>query len=214
LKAYKDEHGHINVKREEDQSLSDFCRNIRHARKHFGKSGLMKLTADRIAELDAVGFDWAQTDRRSGGLEERRIEDPMLYTSNHGHPNAKRSDDDKRSPDDRSCEEFDLNLARAEQERTRVVTSAVLLEPQPGCPPPFFAQYHPSMAQTAKLNMVHQPLMQLEYEQETTRAVPAGREQQPGCPQPLFTQYHQSMTQTAKYNMVHQPMVKQEFEYI
>ena len=57
LKAYKAEHGHFKVKQKENMSLYNFCLTIRAARKTTDKSN-RKLTADRIAQLDAIGFDW------------------------------------------------------------------------------------------------------------------------------------------------------------
>ena len=57
LKAYKADHGHFNVKFKENMSLYNFCRSARAARKTPDKSN-RKLTADRIAQLDAIGFDW------------------------------------------------------------------------------------------------------------------------------------------------------------
>ena len=57
LKAYKAEHGHFNVKQKKNMSLYNFCLTIRAARKTPDKSN-RKLTADRIAQLDAIGFDW------------------------------------------------------------------------------------------------------------------------------------------------------------
>ena len=58
LKAYKKKHGHINVKEKEDKSLNGFCLNIRYARNNPDKSNRV-LSDDRIASLDALGFDWA-----------------------------------------------------------------------------------------------------------------------------------------------------------
>ena len=57
LKAYKAEHGHLKVKQRENIRLHEFCRGARAARKTPDKSN-RKLTADRIAQLDAIGFDW------------------------------------------------------------------------------------------------------------------------------------------------------------
>jgi len=57
LKAYKAEHGHFNVKQKENKGLYNFCLTIRAARKTPDKTN-RKLTADRIAQLDAIGFDW------------------------------------------------------------------------------------------------------------------------------------------------------------
>ena len=57
LRAYKEEHGHVNVSQSEDKSLYYFCKDIRYARKNPEKS-TRSLTDDRIASLDALGFDW------------------------------------------------------------------------------------------------------------------------------------------------------------
>ena len=57
LQVNKEKHGHINVKQKEDKSLYEFCCNMRWARKHPEKSD-RALTDDRIARLDALGFDW------------------------------------------------------------------------------------------------------------------------------------------------------------
>jgi hypothetical protein len=54
LKAYKEKHGHLCVREKDDQSLYIWCRNIRCARRG---TGTMKLTADGIAALDAIGYD-------------------------------------------------------------------------------------------------------------------------------------------------------------
>jgi hypothetical protein len=55
LKAYKEKHGHLNVRPKENQSLYDFCSNMRRAWK--GK-GTHRLDETRIAALDAIGFKW------------------------------------------------------------------------------------------------------------------------------------------------------------
>ena len=59
LKAYKEKNGHIKVKRSEDKSLYDFCRDMRQARNNPEKSN-RALTDDRVASLDALGFDWTR----------------------------------------------------------------------------------------------------------------------------------------------------------
>ena len=58
LRAYKEEHGHVNVSQSEHRSLYNFCNNVRQARNNPEKS-TVALTDDRIASLDALGFDWA-----------------------------------------------------------------------------------------------------------------------------------------------------------
>ena len=59
LQAYKAKNGHVNVKASEDKSLSisSFCRKMRHARRHPEKSD-RTLTKEKIASLDALGFEW------------------------------------------------------------------------------------------------------------------------------------------------------------
>ena len=55
LRQYKIKHGHVNVKEAENKSLYHYCLNIRLARNGKGKA---KITPERIASLDALGFDW------------------------------------------------------------------------------------------------------------------------------------------------------------
>ena len=56
------EHGHCNAEKKHDQKLAQFCSAARHARKNHGKAGVIKLTNERIAALDAIGFDWKLDD--------------------------------------------------------------------------------------------------------------------------------------------------------
>ena len=56
LRAYKETHGHINVKEKEDKSLYKFGQNIRYGYNNPGKR--VALTDDQIASLDALGFEW------------------------------------------------------------------------------------------------------------------------------------------------------------
>jgi hypothetical protein len=60
LKAHKEKHGHLNIRKKENRSLYDFCRHMREARRAIisGKGSHRKLTEDRIAALDAIGFNW------------------------------------------------------------------------------------------------------------------------------------------------------------
>ena len=59
LHQYKQTHGHLNVNRKEDNSLYQFCAGARHSLKQFEKVGTMKLTKERIARLDDLGFRWS-----------------------------------------------------------------------------------------------------------------------------------------------------------
>ena len=51
---YKQTRGHVNVKIHEDQ----FCAGVRYSLKKVVKDGTRKLTEERIARLDAFGFEW------------------------------------------------------------------------------------------------------------------------------------------------------------
>ena len=63
MKRYYQHNGHFRVSRKEDQSLADFCRNVRYARNYPGKGIKVKMTEDRIASLDAIGFQWKSTNQ-------------------------------------------------------------------------------------------------------------------------------------------------------
>ena len=67
LREYKEMNGHVNVKYKDDKSLYDFCYNIRKVRKNPEKSTDRKLalTDDRIASLDALGFEWSDSGTKS-----------------------------------------------------------------------------------------------------------------------------------------------------
>jgi hypothetical protein len=58
LKEYKQTHGHLRLKRLKDSSLYHFCAGVRHSLKMAEKDGTRKLTVERIARLDAIGFEW------------------------------------------------------------------------------------------------------------------------------------------------------------
>ena len=110
LKAYKDQHGHINVSKKVDASLYRWCYNLRKARTHPEKH-IQKLSPDRIAALDAIGFDWrdqqaiqfsqdppsSDTQTKEGGTcnnekEEirfqYRLKQLRSYKVQHGHLNV------------------------------------------------------------------------------------------------------------------------------
>ena len=92
LREYKEKHGHVNVKKSEDESLYYFCYNMRHALKNPEKSRMV-LTDGRIASLDAVGFDWIVQKHATKKSFEQRIEDLRAYKEKHGHVNVKKSED-------------------------------------------------------------------------------------------------------------------------
>jgi hypothetical protein len=70
LKLYKLQYGHMDVRRDQDLGLYNFCRNVRFSRKNTKKGGI-KLTPLRIASLDAIGFDWRGADEMEFVSEER-----------------------------------------------------------------------------------------------------------------------------------------------
>jgi len=58
LEEYNQTHGHINVNRHEDNSLYQFCAGVRHSLKQVEEDGTRELTVERIARLDALGFEF------------------------------------------------------------------------------------------------------------------------------------------------------------
>ena len=92
LRAYKEKHGHVNVKEGEDKSLYRFCVDMRQAHKHPKKS-TMTITDDRIRCLDALGFEWSINEHVVKKSFEQRIEDLRAYKERHGHIRVKQSDD-------------------------------------------------------------------------------------------------------------------------
>jgi hypothetical protein len=105
LSEYKEINGHLNVTIEDNKSLKDWCANIRSARK--GKLGL-RLTADRIAALDAIGFDWrSETKPRSG---QRQIS--FIHDVKNGHLNV-------TYIANKSLNDFDSNLPSSALARKR-----------------------------------------------------------------------------------------------
>jgi hypothetical protein len=79
LREYKKNNGLLNVSRDIDKSLFNWCSNIRSARSKPGK-GKMQLTQERIAALDAIGFDWSQ---KISFID--RVEALRAYKEKHGH---------------------------------------------------------------------------------------------------------------------------------
>jgi len=58
LIEYKQTHGHLNVKFNDDESLYQFCAQVRHSLKQPEKNGTIKLTEECISRLDAFSFKW------------------------------------------------------------------------------------------------------------------------------------------------------------
>jgi len=61
LREYKEKTGHLSVSIKDDKSLHNFCQGMRQARRDMvagKKRSSYSLNIDRIADLDAIGFDW------------------------------------------------------------------------------------------------------------------------------------------------------------
>jgi hypothetical protein len=84
LKAYKEKNGHLNVRERDDKSLYIWCINIRCARRGTGN---MKLTADGIAALDAIGFDWKSEANKKDTNKcfQDRVKALVEYKERNGH---------------------------------------------------------------------------------------------------------------------------------
>jgi hypothetical protein len=91
LRQYKETTGHLNVTYKANKSLHHWCANIRNARK--GKLGLT-LTADGIAALDAIGFDWkSEAARTRSDRFQDRVDALIEYKEKNGHLRVKERDD-------------------------------------------------------------------------------------------------------------------------
>ena len=53
----------------------------------------MKLTEERIATLDELGFDWAPISSRSSDAFMERLQELKAYKDKHGHTKVKESED-------------------------------------------------------------------------------------------------------------------------
>jgi hypothetical protein len=96
LREYKKNKGHINISREIDKSLFNWCSNIRSARNKPGE-GKLKLTAAQIAALDGIGFDWRSEAKAHHCLLRisfiDRVEALRAYKEKHGHLSVSKEDD-------------------------------------------------------------------------------------------------------------------------
>ena len=116
LKLYKETHGHVNLSIPEDKSLAQFCAQARHVRKNPGKG--VKLTNERIAAFDAIGFNWTTQEYITRSFDER-IEDLEEYKRTHGHLNMQRNEDDSIS---QFCASVRHSLKQVEKNGTRNLT--------------------------------------------------------------------------------------------
>ena len=76
----------------EDKSLTQFCIKARYAHKNpgKGKGKGVKLTDERIAAFDALGFNWTSHVTRSF---DERIKDLVEYKQTHIHLSVKKHED-------------------------------------------------------------------------------------------------------------------------
>jgi hypothetical protein len=58
LVEYKQTQGHLSVKKHEDNSLYQFCADVRYSLKQVEKDGTRKLTEERIKRLEDLSFKW------------------------------------------------------------------------------------------------------------------------------------------------------------
>jgi RNA binding exosome subunit len=98
LKAYKGKHGHLNIRRNENESLYRFCIDVRRARKakvtEKGK-GCFRLDDNRIAALDAIGFEWDPGTLSTAAIKKddnffARVDKLRAYKEEHGHLNVQK----------------------------------------------------------------------------------------------------------------------------
>lgn len=59
LRAFKEKHGHLQVKKAHDKSLYSFCMNVRSASRRPGVG--VRLSDDRLKLLNDLGFEWNVT---------------------------------------------------------------------------------------------------------------------------------------------------------
>jgi hypothetical protein len=112
MKVFKEEHGHLNVHHRKDSSLYKFCTEVRRSRTVIitGKGKLHnRLDDERIAALDAIGFEWGKS---AGGSKDDRffaqVDKLRAYEEQHGHVNV-------RSIEDQSLYDFCKNLRQSRQ---------------------------------------------------------------------------------------------------
>ena len=100
LREYKEKNGHISFGERDDKSLYKWCTDIRSARKNpesCTESCKRKVTADQIAELDAIGFDWSSETKARNHQKQisfiDRVEALREYKEKNGHVSVMKKDD-------------------------------------------------------------------------------------------------------------------------
>ena len=123
LRAYKEKNGHVNVKKSDDKSLYDFCINIRQARKHPEKSNTI-INDDRIASLDALGFDW--TIKEQGTNSNAPAPVPLLCMSSNVTAKYSKERDAKDEELDTNDESGDIQLIGHDNDTLRPTTRSII----------------------------------------------------------------------------------------
>lgn len=100
LKSYKETHGHTNVTLEENPALHVLCLRLRDARRKVEqgtwKTRDLTVDNDRIALLDAIGFDWTYgVNNTKKGLFDQHITELINFKTKHGHVNITAKDKEK-----------------------------------------------------------------------------------------------------------------------
>jgi hypothetical protein len=118
LKLLKETHGHVDVSIPEDNSLAQFCIQVRHAHNIPGKSKSKKLTIENIVRLNALGFIWTLQEYAMRSFD-KRIEDLKEYKRTHGHLSVKIHEDSSLY---QFCAGVRLSLKQVDKDGTRKLT--------------------------------------------------------------------------------------------
>ncbi len=86
LRAYKQQHGHLNVKDRQDRGLSRYCCRLRKA------MDSDSLSRDQIEILQDIGFEFTKDASRKPAFN-KRVNQLRAYKQQHGHLNVKDSQD-------------------------------------------------------------------------------------------------------------------------
>jgi len=90
LAAYKQEHGNFDGMNTKDKKLAQFCKDMRRARKNPESTNTV-CDEDRIAALDALGFEWAPLDQAF----QAQLDALAAYKQEHGNFDGMKSNNKK-----------------------------------------------------------------------------------------------------------------------
>ncbi len=109
-------HGHANVTIPKGKSLAQFCAKARYVVKNPGKG--VKLTNERIAAFDAIGFIWTSQEYVTRSFD-KWIEVLEKYKQRHGHLSMKRHEDNSLY---QFCLDVRHSLKQVKKDGTRKLT--------------------------------------------------------------------------------------------